>query len=299
MSRWILAIGLVSQVSVGCAAEVVDESAIDNEADTEDEEQKADGITYPVGSYDGIAGTAGDFTRLVLMTDKTFHREQQVLCVTAPCNPIGKDGTYKFTKSTTTSKKYLRFYAKDGADLGRYAWTLSSGGKLKLTPTDGRPAFSLAQAKSAWCSAATQCKVQNLAQPKCPGKWQCTSNVCDFSECAAPTSNACEKAGGACVGLTPTNCKDGEVGDATKYSCGGPIGVMCCLPKTGAPVCDKVGTSTEGWYWPDGGKICLAPCKGTTAKCDAVGSRSEGWYAEGKGCLGANLIGWDDCDSSK
>jgi hypothetical protein len=42
---------------------------------------------------------------------------------------------------------------------------------------------------------------------------------------------ACESAGGKCVGLTPTACADGKPGDATQYSCGTGVGVMCCLPK--------------------------------------------------------------------
>lgn len=41
----------------------------------------------------------------------------------------------------------------------------------------------------------------------------------------------CESAGGKCVGLTPTACADGKVGDAKQYSCGTGLGVECCLPK--------------------------------------------------------------------
>lgn len=40
----------------------------------------------------------------------------------------------------------------------------------------------------------------------------------------------CATAGGACVALVPGACASGNVGDATKYSCGGGIGVQCCLP---------------------------------------------------------------------
>lgn len=46
-------------------------------------------------------------------------------------------------------------------------------------------------------------------------------------ECA-PVS--CTTAGGACVGLSPSSCPNGHFGDATKYSCGGGVGVACCLP---------------------------------------------------------------------
>lgn len=41
---------------------------------------------------------------------------------------------------------------------------------------------------------------------------------------------ACTAAGGTCVGLAPGSCPGNNFGDATKYSCGGGLGVACCLP---------------------------------------------------------------------
>lgn len=40
----------------------------------------------------------------------------------------------------------------------------------------------------------------------------------------------CEAAGGTCTALVPDACEFGTVGDATQYSCGGGLGVECCLP---------------------------------------------------------------------
>ncbi len=40
----------------------------------------------------------------------------------------------------------------------------------------------------------------------------------------------CANAGGKCAGLAPGTCASNHIGDATKYSCGGGIGVACCLP---------------------------------------------------------------------
>lgn len=40
----------------------------------------------------------------------------------------------------------------------------------------------------------------------------------------------CSDAGGGCVGLAPGSCATNHWGDATKYSCGGGLGVGCCLP---------------------------------------------------------------------
>src|SRR5450755_4403973 len=40
----------------------------------------------------------------------------------------------------------------------------------------------------------------------------------------------CASTGGNCVPLVPDACELGSVGDATQYSCGGGLGVECCLP---------------------------------------------------------------------
>ena len=48
---------------------------------------------------------------------------------------------------------------------------------------------------------------------------------------------ACAAAGGACVGLTPTSCPNGIVGDPSTYGCGPGVGVQCCLPQSTHPLC--------------------------------------------------------------
>lgn len=40
----------------------------------------------------------------------------------------------------------------------------------------------------------------------------------------------CASAGGNCVPLVPDACEVGAIGDANEYSCGGGLGVECCLP---------------------------------------------------------------------
>lgn len=54
------------------------------------------------------------------------------------------------------------------------------------------------------------------------------ANGCVNGFVCAPTT--CVAAGGSCVGLAPGNCPSNNIGDATKYSCGGGVGTMCCLP---------------------------------------------------------------------
>lgn len=54
------------------------------------------------------------------------------------------------------------------------------------------------------------------------------SNACIVGYGCAPLD--CASAGGTCVGLAPGSCPGNHYGDATKYSCGGGVGVGCCLP---------------------------------------------------------------------
>lgn len=55
-----------------------------------------------------------------------------------------------------------------------------------------------------------------------------TANGCVNGFACAPVT--CAAAGGTCVGVAPGTCPSNHVGEATRYSCGGGIGTMCCLP---------------------------------------------------------------------
>jgi hypothetical protein len=88
------------------------------------------------------------------------------------------------------------------------------------------------------------------------------------------------------------------VGNPEWYSCGGGLGVQCCLPMTTAPVCREAGTAEEGWYRADGMLVCRARCAGGAASCENAGTRSEGWYATPRtaGCgMVEGLIEWANC----
>ena len=49
-------------------------------------------------------------------------------------------------------------------------------------------------------------------------------------DCVPGATNACTGGGGTCVGLSPSSCAAGHWASATTHSCGGGIGVGCCLP---------------------------------------------------------------------
>jgi len=44
-----------------------------------------------------------------------------------------------------------------------------------------------------------------------------------------PAPNACESFGGRCTGISPSACPEGFFADATQFSCGGGVGVGCCV----------------------------------------------------------------------
>lgn len=48
-------------------------------------------------------------------------------------------------------------------------------------------------------------------------------------DCVKPAQTQCEAKGGECVALTPTSCAGGTWADATTHSCGGGLGVGCCI----------------------------------------------------------------------
>jgi hypothetical protein len=109
----------------------------------------------------------------------------------------------------------------------------------------------------------------------------------------------CAAAGGTCVPLVPSACPPPNmVGGG--YSCGGGLGVECCLPgdagtpvDTGVtdassgmmPVCMHAGTANEGWYTSSGTLLCLVSCAGQVVRCQRIGTTAQGWYAaSGHGC---------------
>lgn len=288
-----LLITLAALSMTACAVDASLDDADSTAGEADDSAPAADSpYLYPAGTFRADLGAA-PFTLLVLKSDRTFHAENQVLCVRAPCPPLANDGTYRFTRRT--SHKYIRFTTTDGEELGRYEYYYRLGDdniELRLIGETERQ--SMQYQSDAWCDVPDDCGLQMLARPRCIGDWTCDSNVCAYA-CGEPMEDECSAAGGSCTGLRPGACGSGI---HAPLSCGGGLGVTCCMPAPVAPVCDAVGSRSEGWYRADTHElICWANCAGLEATCGAIGSRSEGWYTDaGHGCIGGGgLIGWDNC----
>jgi hypothetical protein len=243
---------LVAVALAGCdLLDLISDQQIDNEVPIENV------VPRPLGTYRQDVANAGDFTLLTLKDDQTFHRETMIYCFAAPCEPLQENGIYEFTKGGYSS--YIRFYASDGTLIDRYAYQLypSQGGTLNLRKAGNVGKwFTLTYSSEAWCGIPADCELQGMYPlVLCLGYWICSDNVCQF-KCGE--LNLCEQAGGECVALTPDSCKDGVIGDYSKYPCGPRdlLGIECCLPNP-CPQGVAVGTGTYCLYTGDFPNTCL------------------------------------------
>lgn len=151
---------------------------------------KADAASKPAGAYSNQAVHAGELATLSLNADHTFTASVNVECIAAPCNPVAEKGTYLFTHGT--SKGITKHYVRLYAEDG----TSIDRYQWKLS---SRGELQLeADRATHWFTMAR--------------------------------GGSCEAAGGTCAPLVPDACEIGSIGDATEYSCGGGVGVECCLP---------------------------------------------------------------------
>jgi hypothetical protein len=306
-SGWLMVVA-----AAACTAPTV-EGTDDTLPDEEDLRGKEDGVERPVGTFRLAEAQAGEFTLLVLKTDKTFHSETMVYCFAAPCYPVALDGTYKYTRSG--NKLYIRFEDAARRDAGRYAYTFD-GSTLSLRKTYTDVWFDLEQDGEAWCGVPDDCTEQNLITPRCLGLWTCEANVCAYD--CTPPAMACADAGGSCLPVSPSGCPADTIpADAAEYTCGpdGVLGLMCCLPEVPPNPCESAGGTCVGLRpdacpegtapasadeypcGPEGmlGTMCCLPETACKPVCRALGTRSEGWY---DGCTGS-LICFAQCDGAE
>jgi hypothetical protein len=197
------------------------EAPIDNEPDVVDDVTKADAV-YPSGTYENQHPSVGELAELTLNPDHTFSRKfQMVDCIPAiACGP--ERGTYKFTHSSTT--KYIRFYDYDGTFLDKYSYKLYTN---SITLRDSNNYFSME--KSKYAGLGEHCGGFVFQPKECAPGLECVyTGVPDVpGTCQDPKANPCVQAGGSCVALYPGTCPNGVTGG---YSCGGGLGVTCCMP---------------------------------------------------------------------
>ena len=151
---------------------------------------KADGALEPSGLYSNDSAKLGELSSLVLNADHTFTRDEVGAC------PGG--GTCAPTEEHGT---YLLTHGTTQGTTTHY---------IRFYADDGS---SLDRYEWQIIKGELELRLDGDAT------W--------FSMAAG---GACDAAGGSCVPLVPDACAIGTVGDASVYSCGGGVGVECCLP---------------------------------------------------------------------
>ncbi len=134
---------LVSLLGSACTAASTDDTDVEEATDG-----KADGIARPAGVYSRTEATDGQLTELMLFPDHTFIRYEAA-------GDWRIRGTFTFTKSTTSSKRYIRFLDQDGTLIDRYTYSMN-GSVLRLhldSETTSYPMFSTATGAAAWVEA--------------------------------------------------------------------------------------------------------------------------------------------------
>ncbi len=176
---------------------------------------KADEASRPNGAYQNATPHYGELSTLTLNDDMTFYRSAIGACAGGgTCTPILQTGTYIFTHGTGSHSS--SHYVRFYDDNG--------------TELD-RYEWKLASG--------------GTLQLELSG---------DDHWFSMDHGGSCEAAGGTCVPLVPDSCANGTVGDATQYSCGGGVGVECCLPAQPSNQCNA--DSDCSGILPDFCRVC-------------------------------------------
>ncbi len=124
------------------------------------------------------------------------------------------------------------------------------------------------------CAAAADCNGKPWLVD-CLGHWSCNCGncqaECDFVSCG---DGNCDVQGGETPGSCPADCQ---------------------IAKS-SPICDKIGTRSEGWYDPESGKLLhYTFCADCEAQC-RCGGQGEGWYDS---CTGKLISYASNCDCAQ
>jgi hypothetical protein len=173
----------------------------------------SDQLDKPIGKADAASYPSGTFTNasplIGTLSVLTLNSDFSFSRFAPGLCPGGGTCTPVMTTGTylfthSHSSHYIRFYDDSGNALDRYEWTLDAG-TLSLARVGGVDG-------DVWFDMSQQ--------------------------------NACESGGGTCVPLVPDACAFGTVADANQFSCGGGLGVECCMPPAHDNSCSQASDCT-------------------------------------------------------
>jgi hypothetical protein len=218
--RNLMMVSLIAMM--GCSGAAPSDDSL---PDSAEDVTKAD-VVYPAGTFAGDATVkAGELETVTINADKTYSSVTFIYCASQyPLDCGHASGTYKFTHGGST--RYIRFYDANGSFMKRYAWKLS-GDTLKLR-ADGDTVCQSLTKQPDFAQEGEHCGGFIANAKQCAPGLRCQySHVPDVGGTCV-TESPCEAAGGSCVALAPGSCQ-GQVADATQFSCGGGLGVECCF----------------------------------------------------------------------
>jgi len=271
---------VVALPAVACSSGNPDSSGSPaDESEVADPDGKADGTTKPAfGTYElsgSPASGSAALALLVLKSDHTVHGQYAPSCLT--CTPGHFDGTYKFTKSTTTSRRYIRIELPSN-DVIRYEYKLPSIGKLKLRKDTSSAWITMAESSDHWCAAASDCETQDIIHPMCVGDFKCEDSSCSYQcgicpiiDCAAPPEG-CHYEGGVSSPCDKQTCGHLVCGECDPSECGPQLGMPNTLCPDGVNYsgptgkCLKQPSGSCGWE--------VLSCPDTPADCRTTGCSS-------------------------
>lgn len=170
-------LALISLLCAGYLA-CTGENAADNDgavAEAQDNELKQ--MTQIAGTFRD-EGAAGGFAALTLKTDWTYHLEEGIVCVRAPCELPQINGLYKYVNRD--GKSILVLMDGRGTSLHQLDYMLR-GDVLYIKPSGTVVAWQkLNRSDRPWCGEPQDCALQSLPAGECRGGWSCMANVCSY-----------------------------------------------------------------------------------------------------------------------
>lgn len=132
---------------------------------------------------------------LTLKKDWTFHLEQGVECICAPCIRPELNGTYQMTTFEGANALALYAVPRSTATPVQYLKYILRGDTLYVASTERGALYqALQRSDVTWCAVQNDCAMQDQVPTPCAGTWYCAANACNFT-CGPVTcemENTCE-----------------------------------------------------------------------------------------------------------
>jgi len=174
---------LLPAILVGYAACGAEDSSEDDTTENivAAEAQVGTAPTAMIGTFRSEGSHAG-IAVLTLKKDWTFHLEEGIECIRAPCIRPEMNGFYKL--ATLDGSPVLMLIDEEQPTAGEpeYLRYISRGDVLYVAPFARYATWqALRLSDQAWCGVPNDCPLQNLQEGPCANGWHCAANVCRYS----------------------------------------------------------------------------------------------------------------------